>query len=141
MQLDDYFLRRPMPFKLWLLKTLSERLRKLHRLHMGAAKRSVEREVPLPDRSSLQLARFFALNSNPSAQLNRKDLAQRVRRLLARLSDEDREVLLLRDFEGMSNGEVACMLDVSSEAAKKRHARALLRLKALWRETGLESQS
>ena len=140
-QIEDYFSRRPMPFRLWLLRTLSERLRKLHRLHMATAKRSVEREVPLPGRSSLQFARFFASNSNPSTQLSRKDLAQHVRRLLARLSDEDREVLLLRNFDGISNEEIASLLEITPESAKKRHARALLRLKAMWREMGPESQS
>jgi RNA polymerase sigma-70 factor (ECF subfamily) len=56
---------------------------------------------------------------------------------LAQLPDQDREVLMLRNFEKMSNDEVALLLEINPEAAKKRHLRALLRLRKLWRQSGL----
>src|SRR5688572_8419387 len=42
-RIDDYLLRRPMPFGLWMRKTAQERLLKLREQHLLAAKRSVER--------------------------------------------------------------------------------------------------
>jgi RNA polymerase sigma-70 factor (ECF subfamily) len=45
------------------------------------------------------------------------------------LADTDREVLLLRVFEGLSNQEVAQVLDLEPDAASKRYGRALLRLR------------
>src|SRR5262245_25050620 len=48
-RLRDFLERRPMSFRLWLRKTACERLGMLHRYHREAARRSVDREVGLPD--------------------------------------------------------------------------------------------
>ena len=73
-RLGDFFDRRPMPFRLWLLKTAHERLLKLVRRHLDAAKRTLRREVPLPDRSSILLARrLVAGGPTPSAEAHRLD--------------------------------------------------------------------
>jgi DNA-directed RNA polymerase specialized sigma24 family protein len=56
---------------------------------------------------------------------------------MGRLAERDREIITLRNFEGLTNGEAACLLDVQSETAKKRYTRALLRLQELLREEGL----
>ena len=56
-RLDDYLARRPMPFRLWVRKTAHKRLLNLQRMHAETARRAVDREVPLPERSSLELAR------------------------------------------------------------------------------------
>ena len=46
----------------------------------------------------------------------------------AELGDVDREILVLRHFEELSNQEAAAELGISEAAATKRHARALTRL-------------
>ena len=137
-RLNEYLQRRPMPFRLWLLKTAHERLLKVERQHLRTAKRSVLREVPIPDRSSLQLGRsLIASGTSPSRQASRQERAQRVRRVMARLSETDREMVMLRNFEGLSNLEAACLLEVEPETAKKRYARAILRLQRLLGEEGI----
>jgi RNA polymerase sigma factor (sigma-70 family) len=60
-----------------------------------------------------------------------------VRRILARLPKRDREIIMLRNFDGLTHGEVSCLLEITREAAKKRYARALLRLHELLRAEGL----
>ncbi len=131
-RLEDYLERTPMPFRLWLRKTADERLLLLQRRHLGAARRAVGREVPLPDASSLQLARqFLASGSTPSQRLNRHELAAAVRRALGRLPASDREVLLLRPLEMLSNQEAAHVLGIEPAAASQRYGRALLRLRKL----------
>src|SRR5262245_32659042 len=55
-RLPDYLERRPLPFRAWLWKTAYERLLKVRR-HHDRARRAVDRDVGLPDRSSLLLAR------------------------------------------------------------------------------------
>jgi hypothetical protein len=45
----------PMPFRLWLRQLASDRLLMLRRYHLAAARRSVYREIALPERSSMQL--------------------------------------------------------------------------------------
>lgn len=131
-RMDDYLERRPMPFRLWLLKTAHERLLKVHREHIATAKRSVEREIPLPDRSSRALARrLVAGDMSPSDQLKKREQAKRLRQVMAQLSETDREVIMLRNFDELSNREVALMLEINEETAKKRYARALIRLQRL----------
>jgi RNA polymerase sigma-70 factor (ECF subfamily) len=141
-RLPDYLIRRPMPFRLWLRKTAQERLLMARRQHLRAEARSLRREVPLPERSSLLLARpFLARGSTPSRQLNRHELARRVRQAVALLPVADQEILLLRTYEGLSNEEVACLLDLTPAAASKRHGRAVRRLYRFLTDAGLsESQ-
>src|SRR5215218_8707874 len=45
-RLKDFLTRRPVPFRFWLRQTAYERLVKLRRRHVGAARRNVEREAP-----------------------------------------------------------------------------------------------
>src|SRR5262245_11263712 len=52
-RLDEYLTRQPMPFRLWLRKLACDNLVEARRRHLGAARRSVERELALPERSSL----------------------------------------------------------------------------------------
>jgi RNA polymerase sigma-70 factor (ECF subfamily) len=137
-RLDDYLERQPMPFRLWLRKTACERLLMAQRQHVGAARRAVGREVTLPDASSLQLAQqLLAGGSTPSQRLNREELASQVRQAVTRLSETDREVLLMRNLEMLSNQEVAHELQIDPAAASQRYGRALLRLRKLLVAGGL----
>lgn len=133
--LDDFLARRPMSFSLWLIKTAHQRVTKAQRHHLDAAKRSVKREYRLPDGSSLHLARRIAgTGPSPTSHCGRHEQAQRVRQALAQLKDIEREVVLLRIFEGLTSREVACVLDVTPEAAQKRYARGLLKLRVFLQE-------
>jgi RNA polymerase sigma-70 factor (ECF subfamily) len=138
----DFLQRRPMSFRLWLRKTACEQLLRLQRYHRGAARRSVNREVGLPDGSALQMVQqLLAGGSTPSQHLNRAETARRVGEALAQLSDADREVLLMRNLEALSNQEVAEVLQIEPVAASQRYGRALLRLRKLLLASGLlESQ-
>ncbi len=128
-RLDEFVKRPPMPFRLWLRQLASDRLLMLRRYHVGAARRAVGREVALPERSSLLFAeRLLAAGSTPSQRVAREELARRVRQAVDELPEADREVLLMRTFEGLSFDEVACVLRIDPAAARKRHGRAILRL-------------
>jgi RNA polymerase sigma-70 factor (ECF subfamily) len=141
-RLTDFLERQPMPFRLWLRKTAYERLLKIRRHHMDVAQRTIRREVALPDHSSLQLAQqLLASGSTPSERLDKREIARRVRQALGRLSDPDREVLLMRNFEGLSNQEAAQILGIEPATASQRLGRALLRLRKLLLESGLMESS
>ena len=131
-----------MAFRLWLRKTTYERLLMLQRYHRRAARRSVDREVGLPDGSSFALVQqLLAGGSTPSKQFERAETARRVREALAHLSETDREILLMRNLEALSNQEVAEVLQIEPVAASQRYGRALLRLRKLLLADGLlESQ-
>jgi RNA polymerase sigma-70 factor (ECF subfamily) len=137
-RLNDYLRQPPLPFRLWLRQLAQDRLLMTRRHHLGAARRALGREVALPDRSSLLLAeRLQASGAVPGQQLDRQELARRVQWAITRLPEADREVLLMRSFEGLSFAEVACALAIAPAAARKRHGRALLRLGKLLAEGGL----
>jgi RNA polymerase sigma-70 factor (ECF subfamily) len=137
-RLDDYLRRPPMPFRLWLRQIAYDRLLMLHRHHIGAARRAVGRDVPLPDKSSVQLARqLLAAGSTPSEQLVQCEFVRRVRQAVHQLPDGDREVLVLRNLEGLSNREAAQVLGMDPATASRRYGRAVLRLRALLLQSGL----
>ena len=131
-RIGDYLRRRPMPFHVWLEKTAYETFLRLRRQHVEAACRSVGNEVPLPGRSSVRLAHLL-LGGGPAPSQNLRDqeLAHQLRQAMAGLSEEDREVLLLRGFEGLTNEEAGRIPGIEPAAVSKRYTRALLRLRKL----------
>jgi RNA polymerase sigma-70 factor (ECF subfamily) len=141
-RLADYLQRQPMPFRLWLRQTADKQVIALWRRHVGADRRAVSRECPLPGPSAPGLDhRLAAAGSTPSRRLHREEMVGRVRQALAGLPEVDREVLLMRTFEGLSYDEVSRRLGIEPAAARKRHGRAVLRLDQLLAEAGLtESQ-
>jgi RNA polymerase sigma-70 factor (ECF subfamily) len=137
-RMDDFLQRRPMPFHVWMLKTAHKRLMNAQRDHRQAARRSVRREAGWPERSSLLLARpLLHSGSSPSEQLLARELAERVTRAVADLSEADRDILLMRHAEQLPYEEIACLLDIQPAAARKRYGRALIRLQRVLTEHGL----
>lgn len=136
-KLDDYLRRRPMPFRLWLQKTAYERLDKARRRHLRAARRSVERETPLADRSSRILAQQILDKAGPSQRMSRNEVVRLVGEAIAELGQIDREILMMRSFERLTYDEIACILEVEPAAARKRYGRALLRLRKTLSDRGL----
>jgi RNA polymerase sigma-70 factor, ECF subfamily len=137
-RLPDYLEHPPMPFRLWLRHTACERLLKAQRHHLGAKKRTALREDVLPEGSSVQLAKqFLARGSTPSQQLSRRELIQQVRQVMAELSETDREILIMRNLEQLSNQEAAQALEIEPATTSQRYGRALLRLRQLLVEHNL----
>jgi RNA polymerase sigma-70 factor (ECF subfamily) len=134
-KLDRYLQDRPLPFYPWLRELAAEHLVTLHRRHIQAARRSVQREEPglmeLPDESLANLAeRLVTSTTSPSHRLMRKEKQQSVRQALDRLPERDREVLILRHLEQLSVADTAAVLGISEGAVKQRHVRALERLRS-----------
>ncbi|MBX9627036.1 MAG: sigma-70 family RNA polymerase sigma factor [Gemmataceae bacterium] len=131
-RLSDYLARRPMPFHLWARRTAQEALIDVRRQHVEAGCRAAGNEVPLPDQSSFQLAHHLAAAAPPASKLARAaEAADLVRGAIAALDEADREVILLRNYEGLSNADAAAVLGLDISAASKRYARALLKLRQL----------
>jgi RNA polymerase sigma-70 factor (ECF subfamily) len=66
---------------------------------------------------------------DPPEEAVRAEVKVRLQEALNAMDPADREVLALRHFEQLSLAEAALELGVSEEAAKKRHVRAVRRLR------------
>lgn len=116
----------------WLRGLAMNRLLKFQRQHLGTQRRDAGRELPLPvDQSAMLVAQLLARELSPSQAVLKEELKTRVRRAIAQLRPADREVILMRHFEGLSNSEVAEALEISVSGATMRHGRALHRLKEI----------
>lgn len=135
-RIESFLQKRPATFRVWLRSTAMERLIDLRRRHL-AEKRSVHREVPFSDASSMALATNLFLG-RPSEDLQRKELTTRVRQAILELKPSDREILMLRHVEELSNAEAAEVLRIEPAASRKRLGRALIRLTRLLSDQGLQ---
>jgi RNA polymerase sigma-70 factor (ECF subfamily) len=67
----------------------------------------------------------------------RQELLKQVRAAMESLSETDREVLLLRHAEELTNAEAAEVMGIEPKAASARYGRAVLRLSAELRRRGI----
>lgn len=108
----------------------------LERRNLGTARRDWHREIAfdVPAGENTESPRWNSLPASahsPRTQLADADRKALVRALLLKLSDQDREILELRHFEGLSNAEVAAVLRLDGGSASARYVRALQRLRRL----------
>jgi RNA polymerase sigma-70 factor (ECF subfamily) len=136
-RLPEYLRESNLPFFLWLRLIVGQRLNILHRRHLGAQARDVGREVrlyqgALPEATSAALvARLLGHLTRPSEAAVRAERKIRIQTALNAMDQLDREILALRHFEQLSNGEAAQALGLSKSTASKRYLRALQRLKEI----------
>src|SRR5262249_3007771 len=129
-----------LPFYLWLRLEVGQKLVDLHRFHLGTKMRDAGQEVslhrgPLPPVTSLSLAeQLLGKLTTASKAAMRAELQLRVQEALNTMDPNDREVLVLRHFEELTNAEAAQVLGIKSSAAVNRYVRALKRLKDVFQE-------
>jgi RNA polymerase sigma-70 factor (ECF subfamily) len=123
------------PFYLWLRLVTGQKLTDIHRHHLGAQKRDAGQEVSLyraalPQASSVSLAaQLLGKMTTASRAAIRAEHKLLVQEALNNMDPIDREVLVLRHFEHLSNDETAIVLGIKKATASQRYIRALRRLK------------
>jgi len=143
-RVGDYLADPRMPFFLWLRFLTAQKLVALYRHHAGAQKRDVRRQVRIqpgafPDASSVVMAQELAGNlTSPSGNAMRVEARLQVEQALDQMNPSDRDVLVLRHFEELSNAEAAVELGIQESAASKRYLRALQRLRKILADAGDE---
>jgi len=130
------YLRAPaVPVFVWLRGVVLDTLADLHCRHLGAKIRDATQEVyiqcPVSSlASSVGLAALLAGDfTSPSQAAIREETIAQVEGFLDRMDQIDREVLILRHLEELSNDEVAAVLGVKKAAASRRYMRALARFR------------
>jgi RNA polymerase sigma-70 factor (ECF subfamily) len=136
-RLNDYLRNPALPFHLWLRHIAKDHVIDAHRRHRQAQRRSMDREQPLlpavlADHSSFELAgQVLDQELTPASAAIRHELQRRLNDAIAALEDDDREVILMRHAEQLSNQEVAAALGLTEAAASMRYLRAVRRLRAV----------
>jgi RNA polymerase sigma-70 factor, ECF subfamily len=134
-RLQDYLNDPRMPFHLWIRQIAKDRIIDAHRRHRVSAKRSVDREQPLVpagpiDQSTIDLAgQLCDPQLTPAAAATQRELAVHVQAAIEQLDENDREIILMRHYEQLSNQEIATALQLTEPAASMRYLRALKRLR------------
>lgn len=136
-RLSDYIRSPPMPFHLWLRQLAKDRIIDMHRRHRAAQRRSVDREQNMSsfgtdDQSAADLTALLRdAELTPAASALRKEMEERFVLALDKLEESEREIIIMRHFEHLGNGEVAEALGLSAPAAGMRYLRAIRRLREL----------
>ncbi len=133
--LERFLQKDGLSFFVWLHLETGDHLRDVHRRHLAAQARDVRAEVPLFVHGGSG-ASSFALTSaildgrnTPSRAAIRDEQRQQLLEAVEEMKELDREVLMLRSFEQLTNKEVAQVLGVTESTATLRYVRALERLR------------
>lgn len=122
----------------WLRQILINRLHVFVQKQVLSQKRDVRREISLDDlggalaRSTANLQAGLLLadqGPSPSAQVMRRENAVRLADLLAEMSPNYREVIVLRNLRGLSFDEIAEQMGRSSGAVRMLWLRAIDQLR------------
>lgn len=136
-RLPEYFEKKEVPFKVWLRFLAKQKLDELVRRNFGTQARDPLREQQLIanqdlSATSVAIAQFLIDNATtPSMKLLRQELGQAVSIAIEQLEEIDREIIILRHMEEMSSSQAAVELGISVAACRKRHVRALQRLRSI----------
>jgi len=131
----EFFRNPSITFLLWMRGIVGNKLRELHRFHLGTKMRNASREVSLyrgtmPEASSAALAaQLLGHATRPSEAAVRAEVKIRLQEALNVMDPIDREVIALRHFEQLTPAETAHVLGIKEKAAGMRYLRALKRLK------------
>ena len=120
----------------WLRQILVNNLGRFVEQHMLAARRDVRREVSLErigaalDQSTIQLAALApASGKSPSMAVQQREEAVVLADRLAQLADDYREVLVLRNLQGLQFEEIAQRIGRSVGATRMLWLRAIEKLR------------
>lgn len=135
-RLAEYLENPRMAFLPWLRHIAQDRMIDAHRRHRGSAKRSVDREQAItssmPDRSTMDLAAQLRDSElTPATAATMQEMQKRFLSAMEELNDQDREIILMRHFEQLTNQETAESLGLTSPAASMRYMRAIQRLRKI----------
>jgi RNA polymerase sigma-70 factor, ECF subfamily len=125
-------------FVAWLRSIFATRLAMLLRHYLGTQGRDLRREQGLEinlDQTSQLLERgLFAGGNSPSQSVMRREQGVILAEALAKLPEDYREIVMLRQLEDLSFADVATRMDRSVDSVQKLWVRALARLRTLMSE-------
>ena len=136
-RLEKYLQDPAMAFHLWLRQIAWDHIIDTYRRHRVSAKRNMDREQPMSapaghDQSTAELAiQLCDPAMTPAAAAMQHEITKRVEAAIEQLNDQDRDVIIMRHYEHLSNLEIAEVLKLNPPAASMRYLRAVRRLREL----------
>lgn len=130
----EFLNQENMPLLVWLRLIALQNLTRLYRKHLLVKGRSVHREVIFAGGtapSAILAAQLLGQLTSPSQALVRDELEQKLIAALESLDAIDRECIILRNFERLTNAETASILGINESTASSRYLRALQKLKSI----------
>ena len=133
---EDFFSNEPeVPVYFKLRTILFQTLVDLERRHLAAQKRDAYKDVDVPGRDpddtsagDLDWDLFAGTITAPNSVLAREDRHTLLRQAIGELSENDRQIIILRHFDDMDNADCARVLGIDPKASSIRYVRALERL-------------
>ena len=132
----DFFEQRPeVPLYCKLRFLVLQQITTMERYHLQSQKRDAYKEISVAegDQSTARLNwnAFADTATGQYTRLAREDRHALLHQAIDALSENDRQIIELRAFDGMSNSECAEALGIEQKAASIRYVRALQRLRDL----------
>lgn len=142
-RIEEFLQQAEVPFVTWIRFLTRQKLAEATRRHVHAQARDIRREsVPAPlagDATSLALVNLLISNTtSPSSVVANDEMWRIVESAILSMEATDREILCLRHLELLTSEQAAAELGISLSACRKRHFRALQRLKELLLPLDLE---
>lgn len=121
-------------FRHWLYTLAMNKLRNRGDYY-AASRRNVDREIGSPQLSGADaLSQIYGSMFGPSQHAIANEAVAEFEASLDKLSDEQREIILLSRVVGLSNSEIATKLEIEVGTARTRLSRALSRLASVMAE-------
>lgn len=122
----------------WLRQVLSNCFSHALEKHVYAQKRDIRREVAVDavvkkmDQSMARLSNIIAdRNQSPSEILQQRELADALMMQLSKLKDSYRDVIVLRNLQGLSFDEIAEQMNIKPGTARMTWVRAIAKFKEI----------
>lgn len=132
-------LRDTSKFKSWLYTLLVNFCRMQQRQNGKSSGNQLNGHATAKQESEIISLRSSA--NDPEEQMIQNELADAVQKALLQLSSEQREVLILKEYEGLKFREIAEALNISENTAKSRLYYALSHLRQYLKESSFSPQN
>ena len=136
-RIDSFAAEKTTSVFVWLRLIVGQTMIDVHRRHLGSKMRDANQEVslqrfasPMASSASMSMHLLGGMTS-PSQAAMKAEVAGLLDRILADMEPMDREILVLRHFEELTNKEVSDLLDIQRSTASNRYVRALQKLKVI----------
>jgi RNA polymerase sigma-70 factor (ECF subfamily) len=123
----------------WLRQILIHCLHHAYEAHVQAGRRDIRREISLDemnralDQSVIRLSHVLAdQGPSPSAPVHERERAVAIADQLAKLKPDDRDVIVLRNLQGLSFEEIAVRMDRKPGAVRMLWLRAIERFRKVY---------